>query len=294
MALTRRAWLAGAGAAAAAQAPARPTLCLFSKHLPKLHYSELGPVIKQLGFDGCDLTVRPGGHVQPELAGADMIRAIEALRGEGVEVPMLTTALLSAAEPTARPVVALAGRMKVPFFKPGYWRYGPNEDIETRLAQTQREIAGLALLGRTYGMTCGVHNHSGNYVGAAVWDIRAMIAELDPQWVGYYFDPCHATIEGGLAGWNLALRMVLPRLKMVAVKDFYWTKDKSGKWRVQNCPLGQGMVDWPQFFALLAKARFAGPISMHVEYDPPDELSAIARDFEFLKKLVAAAYGESA
>ena len=51
-----------------------PTICLFSKHLPKLHYSELGGVLKDLGFAGCDLTVRPGGHVEPALSAADLYR----------------------------------------------------------------------------------------------------------------------------------------------------------------------------------------------------------------------------
>jgi sugar phosphate isomerase/epimerase len=113
---------------------------------------------------------------------------------------------------------------------------------------------------------------------------------MDPRWIGYYFDPMHATVEGGNSGWRIALEMALPRIKMVAVKDFYWEK-AGGKWRQKDCPLGQGMVDFPRFFGILAKARFAGPISMHVEYGPEDELSAIAQDFQFLKKQVDAAYG---
>jgi sugar phosphate isomerase/epimerase len=49
-------------------------------------------------------------------------------------------------------------------------------------------------------------------------------------------------------------------------------------------------VDWPKVFSMLAAAKFTGPISLHCEYNPPDTLEAIARDFAFLKKLVNAAY----
>ena len=80
---------------------------------------------------------------------------------------------------------------------------------------------------------------------------------------------------------------------MVAVKDFYWQK-KDGKWRAVMCPLGEGMVDWERFFSILARARFSGPISLHVEYHPADEMSAIARDLAFLKRQVAKAYAGSA
>jgi sugar phosphate isomerase/epimerase len=83
--------------------------------------------------------------------------------------------------------------------------------------------------------------------------------------------------------------MALPRLKMVAAKDFYWAKEK-GRWRVKWCPLGEGMVDWPRFFGILAEAGWSGPVSLHVEYDPPDEPAAIAKDLQFLKAQVAKAY----
>jgi sugar phosphate isomerase/epimerase len=76
---------------------------------------------------------------------------------------------------------------------------------------------------------------------------------------------------------------------MVAVKDFYWEK-RDGRWRMRMCPLGEGMVDWPRFFGMLAAARYSGPISLHVEYDPRDERAAIARDFEFLRRQVRLAY----
>lgn len=293
MPLSRRDFTLGAAAAlqASAQTPKTlPTICLFSKHLPKIHYSDLGGVMKDLGFTGCDLTVRPGGHVEPALAAADLYRAIESIRAAGVEVPMITTGLVTAADPTARPVIAIAGRMKVPYFKMGYWRYRPADNIEARVAEVRRDVTGLVGLGRAYGMTAGFHNHSGDYVGEAVWDTRAIISDLDPNWIGYYFDPCHATAEGGEAGWNIAMRMALPRIKMVALKDFYWAKT-GGKWTMQMCPIGEGMVKWAEVFSLLASSRFTGPISLHLEYEPANEMAAISRDLAFVKKQVESAYG---
>ncbi len=290
--VTRRTFALGSAALQlAAQRPRDlPVVCLFSKPLVKIHYADLGGVLKDLGFAGCDLTVRPGGHVEPALAPADLYRAIEAIRAEGVAVPMITTGFVSAADPTLRAVLAIAGRMKVPYFKLGYWAYRAADDIPARIDEVRRDVAGLVAQGRAYGMAAGFHNHSGNYVGEAVWDTRAIIDAMDPNWIGYYFDPCHATAEGGEAGWNIAMRLALPRIKMVALKDFYWAK-KGGRWTMEMCPMGEGMVNWPRVFALLAGARFAGPLSLHIEYEPGDLPSAIARDLAFVNKQVAAAYG---
>ena len=65
----------------------------------------------------------------------------------------------------------------------------------------------------------------------------------------------------------------------------------SGSWKLKQCPLGEGMVDWARFFGALANVRFAGPVMLSVEYQPADELTAIRQDLEFLKKHRAAAYG---
>ena len=84
--------------------------------------------------------------------------------------------------------------------------------------------------------------------------------------------------------------MALARIKMVAIKDFSWEKH-AGKWTMQMCPLGQGMVDWPKFFSVLAGSGFSGPISLHVEYEPSEMIGAITRDFAFLRKQVDQAFG---
>jgi sugar phosphate isomerase/epimerase len=88
----------------------------------------------------------------------------------------------------------------------------------------------------------------------------------------------------------VALRLALPRLKMVTAADFYWAKAEGGGWKMTPCPLGEGMVDWPRFCAILARANFQGPISIHLDYHPASDVAALQRDLEFLKKQIAAAY----
>jgi L-ribulose-5-phosphate 3-epimerase len=78
--------------------------------------------------------------------------------------------------------------------------------------------------------------------------------------------------EGGGGAWKAATRLVAPRLKMVAIKDFFWSKTAKG-WQIQNCPIGDGMVDWAWFGSALRDAQFAGPISLHLEYDIPGATS---------------------
>lgn len=301
---TRRDFLKVVGAAAAAAplvragGPFRGTLCLFSKHLPGMDWQRMAQSVKQLGFGGVDLTVRPGGHVLPERAAEDLPKAVAAIRDAGLAVPMITTGLVSASDPAARPTLATAGKLGVPFFKPGYYKY-QFVDVRRELAQAGQDFRGLAELGKQSGVQVGFHNHEG-YIGGPVWDIAGVIDTLDPQWVGYYFDVRHAVAEGGGAGWKIATNLVAKRLKMLAVKDFYWEKTAKG-WRSKNCPLGEGAVDWKTFFRLVSQAGFHGPISLHLEYDIPgatasavedETLASAARDLGFLTARLREAYAE--
>ena len=131
-----------------------------------------------------------------------------------------------------------------------------------------------------------------------MWDGVELLKGLDDKHVGCYFDPMHATIEGGNFGWQLGFRKLAPRLKMVAIKDYLWEKSASG-WRTRMCPLGEGMVRWSEFFKLLARVRFDGPLSLHIEYDPggkskaerlENSLAAARKDLVFLRKQLAAAF----
>ncbi len=283
---------AAARAISPASDGARPAVCLFSKPLPNLDYGALGKALHELRFTAVDLTVRPKGHVLPERAPQDLPVAVHVLREHGVEVAMITTGLNTTNEPAAQPILSAAGALGIRYFKPGYYRYTDLKRLHERIAETREQVRGLVELGSRNGMVLGFHNHSGEgNVGAALWDESELLRDLDPKWAGSYFDPCHAVIEGGLSGWEVNFHLLAPRIKMLAVKDFYWEK-RAGKWAPRFCPLGEGMVPWKKFFKLLAGSRFAGPISLHVEYElPADPLPAIARDLAFLNARLTEAYG---
>jgi sugar phosphate isomerase/epimerase len=258
--------------------------------MAQFNWDELGRKAKEIGFDGVDLTVRAKGHVEPARAAEDLPKAFRAIRDHGLGVPMITTGLTEASDPAARPTLSTAAKLRIPFWKPGYYRYKFDRPVDRTLSEVRESASGLVAMSKEYGITAGFHNHSGDYVGSAVWDIRDIIGNMDAKSIGYYFDPGHATIEGGLAGWRISLNLVLPRLKMAALKDFFWEKRRDGKWAVRWCPMGEGMVDWPRTFAAFAASGFHGPLTLHVEYEPKDELAAIAQDYAFIRKAVNAAY----
>ena len=265
-----------------------PMLCMFSGDMPKIHYAQIGEIAAQIGFEGIDLTVMIGGHVDPRITNVDLVRAFESIRGANLEVPMITTAINTPADTTAYPVLYLTGHSQIPLFRLGRWNYGQT-DINQRLQQVRLDVAQILALAQRCGITAMFPNRAGGFVGEAIWDTQSIIGQMDPRWIGYMYDPAEATAEGGLGGWEAALRLALPRLRAVSLQDFYWEK-KGAEWIMQKCPLGQGMVDWPKFFSILAAAKFNGPISIALEYGPQNVVGALTHDLEFTRKHVQDAW----
>jgi sugar phosphate isomerase/epimerase len=183
-----------------------------------------------------------------------------------------TTELTSAANPLARPLLQAAAKSGVRYFKTGYWHYSASPDVRAQVAAVGSALEGLTALARECGIELGFHNHNG-YIGAALWEIAPAMDRLDPKWAGYYFDPRHAVAEGGGGSFKAATHLVAPRMKMMALKDFYWEKTPKG-WVIQNCPMGEGAVDWAWISRVVNEARFAGPISFHLEYEIPGATAA--------------------
>jgi sugar phosphate isomerase/epimerase len=216
-------------------------ICLFTDHLDDFGYSyaDIARMLKQLKIAGPDLTVRPGGLVLPARVTADLPKAAAAFRDQGLSIPMITTALTSAEDPTAAASFAAASKLGIRHFKLGYYRYDEVAGWHTSLETARAQLKSVLELSSKAGMVAGLHNHSGPYIGGALWDSWDLLSKFDPKQVGFYFDPAQATIEGGNHAWKLGLARLAPRLIMVAIKDFVWERD-GRQWRTRWVPLGEG------------------------------------------------------
>jgi sugar phosphate isomerase/epimerase len=242
-------------------------VAIFSKHLEFLEGEELARGAKEIGFDGIDLAVRKGGHVEPERVKQDLPPLVAAIRAQGLEVPMLTTDIVDADTPFAADVLAAMTDLGINRYRWGGFKWSDGQPIARQIEEFKPRVARLAALNGKYRASAMYHTHSGpGLVGASIWDLHAILGGFDPKLVGVNYDVGHATIEGGLGGWIESFRITGAYLRGVAVKDFVWRKSAAGRWQADWTPLGEGMVRFPQFFTMLREARFDGPLQLHFEY----------------------------
>lgn len=245
-------------------------ICLFSKHLQWLNYEEMAATVSEIGFDGVDLTVRPGGHVLSENIQSDLPKAVSAIKKAGLKVPMMTTRITSSQDHDTEKILDTAAQLGMTHYRMGYLKYDHKLSIPQNLDIYRRSIEKLARLNEKYKIHGAYQNHDGSNVGSAVWDLWLLFKDLDPQWIGCQYDVRHATVEGGHS-WQLAMRLLAEYIQSTVIKDCVWLNNK-GKWNDQSVPLGEGMVDWDLYFKLLSELDISGPISLHYEYPVYDSL----------------------
>lgn len=282
---------------------AKLKVAIFSKHLLFLQGAQLAQAAADIGFDGIDLAVRKGGHVDPSRVKQDLPGLVALIRQHGLGVPMLTTDIVDTGTPHAEDIVQCMSELDIHHYRWGGFKYTNDPSIPTQLDALKPRVAKLAAMNGRYRVGAMYHTHSGfDVVGAPIWDLHELLTGFDPAAVGVNYDIGHATVEGGFGGWIDSFRVTGPYLRGIAVKDFLWEKNARGQWRPAWKPLGQGMVDFSKFFPMVAAAHFSGPLQLHFEYplqgadegtsnisNPKEVYSAMTRDLKQLRTYLSQA-----
>ena len=305
MTWTRRNFLASGAAFAFTAAAGRsfalesgsssPEIAVFTKSFQSWSIDEVCRKFAQLGLSGLDLTVRPGGHIQPNEIKAKLPEAAKFAADNGVKIVQITSAVTDDGD-YARDLFSTAGELGVDKIKLGYYRSGKAHETADRLKSTQASLKGLVKVAADSGVMPCVHIHSGTYIPSHGTLAYLLLQDFDPSEMGVYVDMLHMSVEGGAGGWQQGLGLLKPWIKLCAVKNYIWEergRDKHGqqKWKWETCPLADGISPIPDFVSVLKSFDYNGPYSLHSEYLPRLDVNECyqqtAADLEFFRPLVS-------
>lgn len=238
---------------------------MFSKQLQFLDYKNAGQVASELGFSGLDLTVRPGGHVEPKSVKKDLARAVSEIEKGGSSCKLMTTSIESVNNVLDVDVLNAASELGIKYYRTNWYKYFKDKTIPESISFYQEELRKLGVLNEELGLIGCYQNHSGTKVGASFWEIYEILKKVNPEYFGTQYDIRHAMVEGGYS-WVNGLELLRSQMKVIVLKDFKWAKI-NGKWKVINVPIGEGMVDFDKYFKLLKEYKLNPPVSLHLEYD---------------------------
>lgn len=246
----------------------------------KTPLAELGTFIKQLGFDGIELPVRPGYQVTPENIATGLPEARRILADCGLTIA-------SVAGPTDEPTIAACAEVGIPIIRvcldiPAQFSYLEYE------AHLQRQFDALLPLLQKYGVTLGIQNHQGRFVANAM-GIRHLIEKYDPRYIAAVLDFAHCALHGEIP--ELALDIVWSHLCMVNFKNAYWQHTNGPEALVATYKHywtsgRQGLASWGRAAAELRRRGYSGPICLTAEYTDEESVNRlIAEDITYARSL---------
>lgn len=288
-------------AAAEPTGKATETFAAFTESFQGWPIPDVCEKFKAIGLDGLDLTVRPGGHIEPADAAAKLPGAVQAARDRGVSILMLSTAIVEA-DKQAEELLSTAGKLGIDRIKLGYYRYTKFGLLLAQIDDARRKLAGVAKLAAGHGVLPCVHIHSGDTIPGSGPIAYLLLKDLDPKEVGAYVDPMHMTIEGGNDGWRQGLDLLAPWVAISSLKNCLWIttgRDAHGQqqWATRKCPLADGVAKIPEYVATLRGLGYRGLYTLHSEYadrnswkqlNAEECLEQTRLDLEYVKKLMAA------
>ena len=236
------------------------TFTVFTKPW-KLELEELARHIKQLGFDGVELPVRPGYPVTPENAAMELPRAAQILGAHGLKIA-------SVAGPTDEKTFAACQAAGVPIVRICVgMREG--EGYLAGESRLQREYEQMLPLLEKYGVTLGLQNHYGNRDVCNAMGLRHLMEGFSPKQIGAVWDAGHNGLEGEAP--ESAIDIVWSHLCMVNLKSAYWKQHDSPDapaqvWKPEWTTAQHGRANWPRVAAELKKRGYNGVICLTAEY----------------------------
>lgn len=271
----------------------------FTKSFQDRPIPEVCRIFKQIGLDGLDLTVRPGGHIDPKDVTKELPKAVMAAKDAGVEILQLTTSITDA-DDTAERTFAACAAQNIDRIKMGYYRYSEFGTLAKQIDAVRKRVAGVAKLAAKHGVLPCIHIHSGSFIPSHGTILYELLRDFSPQEIGAYVDPLHMTMEGGKDGWRQGLDLLAQWTAMCSVKNFRWEqgeRDKTGqmRWHTRTVACADGIAPLPNFVDSLKKLGYAGNYSLHSEYKgrhsfknmTTDEcIEQTAKDLKFFKNLI--------
>lgn len=250
----------GVGSASQAQAVdrAKNPIAVFAKHVQSLEFADLGRRLQAIGVDGIEATLRSGGQIDPSQLREQLPRLCEAL-GRSHQRVLIAASDVDDANPAAEDYIQQLAKHSIPFLRMAHYKYDLSQPLLPQLDAFSRKAQRLAALCESHGLTALYQNHAGrNYVGAAVWDLREVLAEVSPQHLAVAFDIRHASLELSQS-YPAGYQAIRSQIGATYVKDFDWIEGQP-----KNVPLGKGRSK--PLFDLIRKDGFVGPLSLHMEY----------------------------
>jgi sugar phosphate isomerase/epimerase len=218
------------------------------------------------GFNGVELPVRDGFQVHPDNFGAALPGAVAALGRKNVEI-------VSVAGNIDEKLIRVMGKNGIKILRVMLGADPEKNYLEQEEAY-YRQVSELLPALKESGVTLGVQNHFGNFLGCSATGLMRFVSRFPKESVGAVLDLAHCAICGEIT--EFALDIAASHLIMVNLKSGYrrrtnYATAAEAEWKTVWVGARHGALSWKHVAEELKKRNYSGPICLTAEYSGVDK-----------------------
>ena len=284
----------------AATAPGRNPVAISSSNLQWLRSADdVARAAREMAYGAVCVTVGPAPAHAPLADGENLKSYLAAIRSAGLSVDTIELNVAPDGEAFDRflPACQPCGIKQFIF---GPFPYAPEQPFAEQRARYKAQLASLAKKAASHDVRALYRNRAGRYLGADLFDVVNLLADMDPKGIGLCYDTGQGALAGGNGSWAAALEGARGQIGAVLCTDatlhFQLDTDEGGAfagtpkdleinrgarntppafgggggrtnpWIAPSVPLGTGLVDLPGLAAALKGLGFHGPFVIQSDY----------------------------
>jgi len=251
---------------------------------------ELARKVRDLGFDGVELPVRPGYQVEPDDVAQALPEAARVLGEEGVRIS-------SVAGPADEKTIAACGAAGAPMI-----RVCEGIDMGLGYLESERRLRerydALIPCLEQHGVAIGVQNHCDYCVGSAI-GIMHLIEQYDPAQICAVLDPAHCAVDGEPE--DMAIDICWSHLRLVNFKSAFHRRvngpeEVEARYAIHWTTCHHSGFSWAKAVRTLRERGYGGDFCLPAEYTSlegggqlmgDDVIRPLQVDLAYMRQLLA-------
>ena len=243
-----------------------------------VHAEKLVCIVKELGFDGVEIPVRPGLLISPENCKTVLPRVTKMFSRRGLKI-------FSVAAPVDERIIRSCAECGIPVIR-SMVRIPREKKFFHVVSKQQREWEKLIPILDKCHVQIGVQNHCNRFISNSM-QLYYAVSPFDPKYIGIIWDAAHNSLQG--EDTDIALDIVWSHLIMVNLKNAI--RRPSGTrgcttWKTEFTPGRHGFADWREIAVELLRRKYQGVVCLTAEYSDNSKLEEyVSEDLAYAKSL---------
>jgi len=242
------------------------TLTVFTKPWKVDSLDALADRVAGFGFQGIELPVRDGYQVNPVDYKETLGKAVAAFTKRNVSI-------VSVAGSIEADLIRVMGANGVKILRV-MLNGDPKKNYVEQEEAHYRAVSKLLPVLESSGVTLGVQNHFGNFIGCSAAGLMHFVGRFPKAQVAAVLDLAHCALCGEITEFALDIaesHLIMVNIKSGSRRRVNFENAVEAEWKTVWTTGRHGLLSWKQVAGELRRRNYKGPICLTAEYSGKDK-----------------------